>query len=110
MKDAAKFLDKIAFNGSSPNAGDYVRAQRKILNFTLDDLENVTGIDKANLSLYENDKNSLGLIQATKIGLAIGLHPMSILFPNGYEKSSQFKDIESNMMIPHGEEYANELQ
>jgi hypothetical protein len=52
MKDSAKFVDKLAFNGSSLNAGDYVRAQRMILNFTLDDLENVTGIDKANLSAY----------------------------------------------------------
>ncbi len=55
MINAGELLDKLEFNGSSPTAGDYVRAQRKILNFTLEDLENVTGIDKANLSAYENN-------------------------------------------------------
>jgi hypothetical protein len=44
MIKAGDFLDKIAFNGESPKAGDYIRAQRKILNFTLEDLENVTDI------------------------------------------------------------------
>ncbi len=39
MINAEKFLDKLAFDGSSPNAGDYVRAQRKILIFSLEDLE-----------------------------------------------------------------------
>ena len=75
MKDAGKLLDKLAFNGSSPNAGDYVRAQRKILNFTLEDLENVTGIDKANLSAYENNKKEIGVKVAVKLGAALNLDP-----------------------------------
>jgi transcriptional regulator with XRE-family HTH domain len=75
MINAGEFLDKIAFNGSSPNAGDYVRAQRKILNFTLEDLENVTGIDKANLSAYENNKKEIGVKVAVKLGAALNLDP-----------------------------------
>lgn len=73
--------------------GKIIKAKRTNYKITVDEVEKVTGISKTNLSLYENDKKSLGFIQAAKIGLAIGLHPMSILFPNGYEKDSQFKDI-----------------
>lgn len=73
--------------------GKMIKAKRTNYKITLDEVEKVTGISKTNLSLYEHDKKPLGLIQATKIGIAIGLHPMSILFPNGYEKSSQFKEI-----------------
>ena len=92
--------------------GQVIKAKRSNYKITLDEVEKVTGISKTNLSLYENDKKSLGLIQATKIGLAIGLHPMSILFPNGYEKSLQFKDIVEkskkllNKKIPIGKKSA----
>jgi len=92
--------------------GQVIKAKRTNYKITLDEVEKVTGISKTNLSLYENDKKSLGLIQATKIGLAIGLHPMSILFPNGYENSPQFKDIVTkskkllNKKIPIGKKSA----
>lgn len=71
MINAGDFLDKVAFNGSSPKAGDYIRAQRKILNFTLEDLENITDIDKANLSVYENNKKEIGVKVAVKLGVAL---------------------------------------
>lgn len=51
---------------------------------TLEELSEVTGIDKGNLSAIENDRKPIGVKAATKIGLAIGLHPATILFPNGY--------------------------
>jgi transcriptional regulator with XRE-family HTH domain len=90
-KSAMDMLNDFFPNEFTP--GEIIKAKRTNYKITLDEVEKVTGISKSNLSLYENDKKSLGLIQATKIGLAIGLHPMTILFPNGYENSSQFKDI-----------------
>lgn len=79
MINAGEFLDKVAFKGKAPKAGDYIRAQRKILNFTLDDLEQVTGIDKTNLSSYENNKKEIGVKVAVKIGVAINLDPHILL-------------------------------
>ncbi len=95
MKNAGKFLDKIAFDGSSPNAGDYVRAQRKILNFTLEDLENVTGIDKANLSASENNKKEIGVKVAVKLAAALNLDPNILIESNiqAQLKSPEVKEI-----------------
>jgi transcriptional regulator with XRE-family HTH domain len=73
--------------------GQVMRAKRKNFGITLEEVEDATGISQSNLSLYENDKKKIGLVQATKIALVIGLHPMSILFPNGLENDSRFKDV-----------------
>ena len=56
-------------------------------------VEETTGISQSNLSLYENDKKNLGYVQATKIGLAVELHPMTILFPNGIKGDKRFLEI-----------------
>lgn len=95
MINAGTYLDKIAFNGASPNAGDYVRAQRKILNFTLEDLQNITGIDKANLSAYENNKKEIGVKVAVKLGAALSLDPNVLLESSilAQLKSPEIKDI-----------------
>ena len=77
----------------NPTPGQVIRAKRKNFGITLEEVEEVTGISQSNLSLYENDKKNIGLIQATKIGMAIGLHPMTILFPNGIEADIRFKEI-----------------
>jgi len=79
MINGGEFLDKIAFDGKTPKAGDYIRAQRKILNFTLEDLENITEIDKANLSAYENNKKEIGVKVAVKLGVALGLDPQILI-------------------------------
>lgn len=97
MIDAGNFLDKVAFSGESPKAGDYIRAQRKILNFTLEDLEKVTGIDKANLSSYENNKKEIGIKVAVKLGVALDLDP-KILIESSIAtllKGSEIKEIKS---------------
>jgi transcriptional regulator with XRE-family HTH domain len=79
MINGGDFLDKIAFNGKTPKAGDYIRAQRKLLNFTLEDLETITQIDKANLSAYENNKKEVGMKVAVKLGVALGLDPQILI-------------------------------
>jgi transcriptional regulator with XRE-family HTH domain len=97
MINAGDFLDKIAFNEESPKAGDYIRAQRKILNFTLEDLEKVTDIDKANLSAYENNKKEIGIKVAVKLGAALDLDP-KILIESSIAtllNSSDIKEIKS---------------
>jgi len=85
----------LAFGGSSPKAGDYVRAQRKILNFTLEDLEKITGIDKANLSSYETNKKEIGVKVAVKLGAALNLDPNILIEStiSSLAKSSEIKEI-----------------
>ena len=75
------------------NSGQLIKAKRTNYGLTLKEVEGITGISQNNLSLYENNKKKLGYVQATKIGLAIGLHPMTILFPNGIDKDVRFKEV-----------------
>ena len=74
-------------------SGELIKVKRMNYGLTLKEVEEITGISQNNLSLYENNKKNLGYIQATKIGLAIGLHPMTILFPKGIDKDIRFKEI-----------------
>ena len=73
--------------------GQLIKAKRKNYKITLDEVEEATGISQSNLSLYENDKKKSGYVQATKIGLAVGLHPATILFPNGIKNDHRFKEV-----------------
>jgi len=73
--------------------GEVIKAKRHNYGITLEEVSEATGISQSNLSLYENNRKSLGYVQATKIGLAVGLHPMTILFPNGIENDERFSDV-----------------
>lgn len=103
MIKAGEFLDKLAFDGKSPKAGDYIRAQRKILNFTLEDLENITGIDKANLSSYENNKKEIGVKVAVKLSSALNLDPYILLESSIYsmleEEEIKMIKVKSKKMV-----------
>ncbi len=93
-KSSNEFLEMLEeFFPDEMTPGQVIKSKRTNYGITLGEVANVTGIPQSNLSLYENDKKNLGYVQATKIGLAIGLHPMSILFPNGIEGDERFKDI-----------------
>lgn len=93
-KNNNEFLEMLNdFFPKCATSGQLIRAKRLNYKITLEEVEKATGISQSNLSLYENDKKALGYIQATKIGLAIGLHPMTILFPNGIEADKRFKEI-----------------
>lgn len=82
-KNMSGFLDK--FFSEKLTSGKIIQAKRKNFGITLEEISEVTGIDVGNLSAIENDKKSIGVKTAIKIGLAIGLHPATILFPNGEE-------------------------
>ena len=75
------------------SSGELIKMKRMNYRLTLKEVQDITGISQSNLSLYENNKKKLGYIQATKIGLAVGLHPMTILFPKGIDKDMRFKEI-----------------
>ena len=93
-KKKNEFLEMIQeFFPGEMTPGQIIKAKRRNYGMILEEVEEVTGISQSNLSLYENDKKSIGYVQATKIGLAIGLNPMSILFPNGIKGDIRFREI-----------------
>ena len=73
-----------------------VRATRKQMGFTLKDIESITGILESNLSAIENEKIEMTKQYAEIFGAVLGLHPSSILYPNGiFQKNSDIKQIEA---------------
>lgn len=66
-------------------SGEVIRAFRTNFHITQKELAQVTGIAETNLSAIENNKIELGVKRAVLIGVALGLDPAFILFPNGGE-------------------------
>lgn len=72
------------------SSGEAIRVLRNSIEFTLKDVEKITGISEQRLSSLENDRCSLSAKNAKKIAAALGVNPLTILFPNGPD----FKDKE----------------
>ena len=67
--------------------GRVIRAFRNSFKITLQELEDLTGIKKSNISAIENDKVEIGVRRAVLLAAALGIGPEDLLFPNGYEAS-----------------------
>lgn len=89
--EALFFLDNLIDGKVTP--GKIVRARRESLGLTQKDVFDLTGIKTTFLSAVENDKRNLGVETASKIAAAIGLHPSSILFPDGFDVDKEIAKI-----------------
>ncbi|MBI4405180.1 MAG: helix-turn-helix transcriptional regulator [Deltaproteobacteria bacterium] len=65
--------------------GKTVRALRKRLKLTHEDLALLTGIDASNLSDIENDRVELGWDRASRLAAALGVSVTALVMPNGYK-------------------------
>lgn len=90
MKD---ILNEVAPKNITP--GELIRATRTNFGITQEQICEVTGLKRANLSAIENGRIEMTVHYAEVLGAALGLHPATILFPNGkYEKKKEILDIE----------------
>ena len=87
------------FDNQSLTSGIAIRVLRKSLNFTLKDVQRLTGIRETHLSAIENDSYELTKKNAEKIAASLGVHPSIILFPEGYSKSPEVKKIEAKAKL-----------
>lgn len=87
------------FDNQSLTSGIAIRVLRKSLNFTLKDVQSLTGIRETHLSAIENDSYELTKKNAEKIAASLGVHPSIILFPEGYSKSPEVKKIEAKAKL-----------
>lgn len=90
-KSASDFINE--FFPKELTTGRAIRAKRKNYGITLEEVSKITGISVTNLSAIENDKKTIGLKTAIKIGAAIGLHPSTILFPNNEVISDEYEEM-----------------
>jgi len=92
-KDFLRLLNEIDPAELTP--GNLIRSIRKNFGLTLKEIEGLTGIKESNLSAIENDRLELTKHYAEILGAALGIHPSSLLFPNGYyKKSKEIREIE----------------
>ncbi len=76
-------------------AGEMLRALRKREGLTLEEMEEITGVRDNNLSAIENDRIEMSRHYAEVFAVALDVHPMVFLYPNGkFEKSLELKKIE----------------
>ena len=86
-------LDEI--DGSKVGPGELIRAARKRLNLTQEDVCQVTGLKRENLSALENGRVTMTPHYAELFAAVFGLHPASILFPSGQlHRSRKLQAIE----------------
>lgn len=73
--------------------GKVVKAFRTNFGFTHRELAKITDIKESNISAIENDRREVGLKTAIKLGAAFGLNPELILFPRGYQRTNNRREI-----------------
>jgi transcriptional regulator with XRE-family HTH domain len=91
-QDALNYVDQLI--DCDITSGKVIKARRLTLGLTQSNIAEMTGMKTTFISAIENDKRTLGVQSAIRLAVAIGLHPSSILFPNGVEMDSELKLIE----------------
>ncbi|WP_374077325.1 helix-turn-helix domain-containing protein [Bdellovibrio bacteriovorus] len=93
MKDMRTVLHNIL--GEDLTSGEVLRALRIKSGFSQEELQDVTGIARTNISALENGRLEMTVHYALLLGAALKTHPSDILFPNGkFEKTDELKKIE----------------
>lgn len=93
MKNMRSVLNEIIGEDLSP--GETLRALRVEKGISQDQLQNVTGIARTNISALENERLEMTSHYAILFAAALGVHPSEILFPNGkYVRTDEVKNIE----------------
>lgn len=92
MKSMKTILKEI--DASNLNSGEAVRVIRKSLGLTLKDLTEISSIRETHLSAIENGSYEISKKNAERLGAALGVHPATILFPEGIERRTELLEIE----------------
>lgn len=93
MKDLEKLLKSNLKKKST--SGSLLKAFRKSLNLTQEDMVEITGILRPNISSLENDGMPMTAQYAEKFAVALGVHPSTLLYPDGeFAKKGELLNIE----------------
>lgn len=74
--------------------GSLINKRRKSLQLSLREISKVTGISTATLCRIENDITHIDADAASRISMAIGIHPVTLLYPNGFETAKELRSLE----------------
>lgn len=80
------------FHGAA-TSGSLVKSWRTNFEIPQDQMAFACGISQANLSAIENGRRDVGPRIALRLSAYMGISPEIILYPNGFEKESEFKEV-----------------
>ena len=81
MKNMRNVLHEIL--GEDVSSGEALRAFRVKAGISQDQMQEITGVARSNISALENDRMEMTSHYAIIFGAALKIHPSEILFPNG---------------------------
>lgn len=86
MKDMRGVLENLL--GEDLSSGEVLKGLRIKKGLSQDELAELTGIQRPNLSALENDRTQMTSYYAEIFAAIFKIHPSDILYPNGYVKKS----------------------
>jgi transcriptional regulator with XRE-family HTH domain len=93
MKNMRTVLNELLSEDLTP--AQYLRGLRLDAKISQDDLQEITGVARTNISAMENGRMEVSAHYAILFGVALNVHPAEILFPNGhFEKTKEIQQIE----------------
>jgi transcriptional regulator with XRE-family HTH domain len=93
MKEMREVLYEIL--GEDLSSGEFLRGLRIKLGLSQDQLSEITGIARPNISGLENDRIQMSSHYAEIFSAVFKVHPSQILYPNGkVRKSSEILKLE----------------
>ncbi len=86
MKEMRKVLENLL--GEDLSSGEVLRGLRVKSGLSQDELAELTGIQRSNLSALENDRTQMTSYYAEIFSAVFKVHPSDILYPNGNVKKT----------------------
>jgi len=86
MKNMREVLENLL--GEDLSSAEVLRGLRIKSGLTQDELAELTGIQRSNLSALENDRTQMTSYYAEIFAAVFKVHPSEILYPNGHVKKS----------------------
>jgi len=81
--------------GEELNSSEVLRGARIEAGISQEELEEITGIKRSNISALENNRMEMTSHYAEILGAALGMHPADLLYPNRqFLKSKEILEIE----------------
>ncbi|WP_413559653.1 helix-turn-helix transcriptional regulator [Bdellovibrio sp. HCB209] len=96
MREMREVLNELM--GEDLTAALVLRGARIRANLSQDELAEVSGIQRSNISALENGRIEMTLKYAGIFGAALNIHPAELLFPNGnVRKTTEMKAVEKRL-------------
>jgi len=93
MKPMRPFIQKILAEDLTP--GEVLRGLRIEAGISQEQLQDITGIQRTNISALENGRIPMTSAYADIFAAALKAHPADILYPNRkFEKSDELRKVE----------------